>query len=584
MFRQLWAMTEGHRTALGGGLLLTLAAAGLGIAQPLAAQSVVDSFTSGRPAGSALTLLVALLLAQAAVGGCAYYTLERTGERFTRRLRTDLFAHLLRIEIPAFERMRVGDLLSRASTDVLVLREAMTQVCVQLAANLVVAAAVATALFLLDPLLMGLVTGMLLVDALLVTRISVRVGRVSSRLQTALGTISAELERVLGNLRTVRAHRAEQRELRSLACATDEAYAAGLHRARLTAAVSPLAEAAVQGAFVLVLLVGTVRVGQGTLSPGALVAVLLYVSQLAFPLGQAIETIAAVYKLKGAAERVREVHACPVEDAAPAPATPPPAVPGAPVLELRDVRFGYRPGADPVLRGLSLSVPRHALVALVGRSGSGKSTTFSLVNRFHEPWSGSIRIDGLDLADLVGPAGQGGLAAWRSRIGWVEQDCPVLHGTLRANLQYGAPDAPEAELWRAVDLAGLRTTVERLPDGLNTEVGERGGRLSGGERQRVAIARAVLPRPRLLLMDEPTAHLDPAAEAALTASLRELRRECAVLVVAHRLSTVEAADSVVLLADGRAVAHGTYDELLGSHQEFRRLVAAGSGRAPRPPG
>ncbi|MFF4737272.1 ABC transporter ATP-binding protein [Streptomyces sp. NPDC001262] len=582
MFRRLWEMTEGHRKALGGALLLTLAAAGLGIAQPLAAQALVDALTAGQPARSSAAVLVTLLLAQAAVGGSAYYLLERTGERFTRRLRTGLFAHLLRIEIPVFDRMRVGDLLSRASTDILVLQEAMTQVCVQLAANLIVVAAVATALFLTDPLLMGLVTGMLLADALLVARISVRVGHASTRFQAAVGRIAAEAERVLGSLRTVRAYRAEERELRALADAADEAYAAGLHRVRLTAAVNPLAEVAVRGAFVLVLLVGTVRVGQGNLSPGALVAVLLYVSQLAFPLGQAIESIAAVYKLKGAADRVQEVYACPAEDAAPAAPDVPAAVSGAPALEIRDLAFGYS-AHTPVLHNLTLTVPRHALVALVGRSGSGKSTAFALVNRFYQPWSGSIRIDGRELADLAGPQGRGALPAWRSRIGWVEQDCPVLHGTLRENLLYGAPDAPEAELWRAVDLAGLQGTVDRLPDGLDTEVGERGSRLSGGERQRVAIARAVLPRPRLLLMDEPTAHLDPASESALTTSLGRLRRECALLVIAHRMSTVQAADSVVLLDGGRTLASGTYHELLQSRPEFRRLVGR-SASVPEPPG
>nr|WP_223242101.1 ABC transporter ATP-binding protein [Streptomyces sp. CBMA123] len=232
-------------------------------------------------------------------------------------------------------------------------------------------------------------------------------------------------------------------------------------------------------------------------------------------------------------------------------------------MEIRDLRFGYRPDA-PVLQGLSLTVPPHALVALVGPSGAGKSTTFALINRFYEPWSGTLRIDGRPAADL-------GLAEWRSHIAWVEQHCPLLHGTLRDNLCYAAPEATDERLWQVLDLVNLTRKVDRLPEGLDTEVGERGVRLSSGERQRIAIARAVLARPRLLLLDEPTAHLDPANEAALTVTMHSLRKECALLVIAHRMSTIEAADSVVMLADGTTSAAGTYPELLRTHPDFRRL-------------
>ncbi|MCB5907697.1 ABC transporter ATP-binding protein [Streptomyces pinistramenti] len=575
MLRQLWILTQGQRRPLGAALLLTLTAAAVGVAQPLAAKGVIDALTAHRPLLLPVAVLVLLLLAQALIGAFAAFLLERTGERFVLGMRTGLVSHLLRIQMRAFDHLRVGDLMARASTDVAVLREALTHVSVQIATNLCVALGSVGAMFVMDPVLMLLILGVLLTASIVINGLAARVGRASMTLQTAVGAISAGLERVLSALRTVRANRAEQREIDHLAALAHRAYDAAVHSARLTATIAPAAQMAINAAFVLILLVGAARVDQGALSLGALVATLLYATQLTGPVTELMEGIASVNRAKGAIERIQEVYALPTEDSTtltlgrgtpgwqPSPRPPAPAA-----LEIRDLRFGYSPDS-PVLRGLSLTVPPHALVALVGPSGAGKSTVLALINRFYEPWSGSIRIDGRPAAELS-------LKEWRSHIGWVEQDCPILHGTLRDNLCYAAPDTTDDRLWQVLGLVNLTHKIHHLPAGLNTEVGERGVRLSSGERQRIAIARAVLARPRLLLMDEPTAHLDPANEAALTVNMHDLRQECALLVIAHRMSTIEAADTVVMLSNGTAHATGTYAELLRTHRGFQQLT----GRSP----
>ncbi|TDD73890.1 ABC transporter ATP-binding protein, partial [Actinomadura rubrisoli] len=225
----------------------------------------------------------------------------------------------------------------------------------------------------------------------------------------------------------------------------------------------------------------------------------------------------------------------------------------------------------PVLRGVSFRVPAGGHVALIGRSGAGKSTIFALVERFYDPDRGEVLVDGV-------PAGALSREGHRARIGLVEQDCPVLDGTLRDNLVYATPGAGEEEVRRAVDTTNLGGLVSRLPRGLDTRVGEHGRELSGGERQRLAIARALIARPRLLLLDEPTSHLDLESELALHRAIDEAAGRCALLVIAHRFTTVRAAASVIVLDQGRIVASGSHEELLETSAYYSELASQWPGR------
>jgi ATP-binding cassette subfamily B protein len=305
------------------------------------------------------------------------------------------------------------------------------------------------------------------------------------------------------------------------------------------------------------------------------VAFILYLFLLVMPLGQAIGAYTQLQTGLGALARIQEMLALEPErddrpERAVAGAVAVPVLPAAgdptPVLELDDVSFGYPDGTE-VLRGVSLSVPAGKRVALVGPSGAGKSTILALIEGFYPVTSGVVRWAGVDVRDLP-------RAAVRARLGYVEQEAPVLAGSVRDNLLLAAPGASDPELWAVLADVGLTAVVQRSPRGLDVPVGDDGVLLSGGERQRLAIARSLLARPALLLLDEPTASLDARNEQLLRETLAAASADRSLLVVAHRLSTVLDSDQIVVLDGGRVVARGTHEELLDSSPLYRELAAA----------
>ncbi|MEU1011683.1 ABC transporter ATP-binding protein [Streptomyces sp. NPDC005890] len=571
----MYRLTAGHRSAIAVASVLTLVGSALGLAQPLVAKHVVDASGRGQVVWPLLVLLGALFAVEAATGAAGRFLLERMGEGVVRQLRHGLVGRLLRLEMREYDRHRGGDLISRVTADTTLLREVVSQALVDLVTGSLVAAGAIALMAWLDLLLLLLVAVTVAAAAVVVASLLTGIRNASEHMQGSVGAVAADMERALGALPMVRVHRAEEREAAGIGARVDAAYGAGVRTAKLASVMSSAVELAVQGSFLIVLVVGGLRAGGRAGSLGDLVAFLLYASYLVLPLSSVFRAVGLVQRGMGAYQRIDEALHLPVEPTAPRnpknlPSAPRPAGPsgtrGQPVLALCDVHFGYDP-ERPVLRGVSFTVPERRHVALVGRSGAGKSTVFALIARFYEPDAGTLLFDGRPATELTRDACRRGIAV-------VDQTTHVVHGTLRDNITYAVPDATDAEIRRVVELARLEEVVDRLPGGLAAVIGERGSNLSGGERQRVALARALLARPSLLLLDEPTSHLDAINEAALTTVMKDIAQECALLVIAHRLSTVQHADHVVVLQDGRTTAGGRHEELLAGNDLYRELAAS----------
>jgi ATP-binding cassette subfamily C protein len=563
--RLLFGYVRPHRWALLAGALLALGTGATGLVLPLVARRLIDDLAHDRSITGALLGLSVLVVVNATVGALGSYVLRRTAESVVLGARRTLSSYLLRLRIPAVDRSEPGDLMARITSDTTLLREVTTDSLVGLGTGGLTLAATVAMMGFVDPVLLGVTLAVILGAGTVLGVIVPRINRASRRAQDAVGVMGASLERVLGALRTVKASGAEQREERAVHAAAQESWRQSVSAAKWSAAAGNTAGLAMQIAFITVLAVGGARVATGAIDVGTLVAFLLYVFYLMSPIQQVVGAVTQYQTGAAALARIQEALSLPAEPVSrPAPLPSPGAEPAA--LAFEDVRFRYADDLPYVHHGVTFAVPARGMTAFVGPSGAGKTTVFSLIERFYEPEAGVISVDGRPLEDWE-------LPRLRAAIGYVEQDAPVLSGTMRDNLLLGNPEADEAELDRVVKTTRLDGLLERLPRGLETLVGHRGTRLSGGERQRVAIARALLRRPRLLLLDEATSQLDAVNEAALRDTVADVSRTTTVLVVAHRLSTVTMADRIVVMDAGRVRAVGTHRELVARDPLYAELAA-----------
>ncbi|MFI5621153.1 ABC transporter ATP-binding protein [Streptomyces sp. NPDC051567] len=580
-WRALYRHFRPHRWTVAFGGFLALIGAATGITQPLAAKALVERLGQQEPVTAILVTLTVLVVLGTVIEAVGAYVLERTAESVVLAARRTLIGRLLRLRLPEMERSRPGDLMSRITSDTTLLRAVTTNSIVSAAIGGLGFLATIVMMAVMDPVLLGVTLGVIVVISASVALVMPKISQAAKRSQEAVGEISTRLERAFGAFRTVKSSGAEDREAAVIDAAATQAWRHGLTSAKWQSVASSSVGLAVQVSFLAVLGVGGARVASGAISVATLVAFLLYLFYLIDPVSKLVEAVTQYQVGAAAIARIEEAERLETEPrpaaaqalagaqagaTATATATRGTAVAGPASLVFEDVTFRYRDGQPFVHHGVSFEVPGAGMTAFVGPSGAGKTTVFGLIERFYDATGGRILVDGKDVRDWP-------LDELRACIGYVEQDAPVLAGTLRENLLFATPDATREQIREVLVRTRLDALVDRLPDGLDTVVGHRGSTLSGGERQRVAIARALLRGPRLLLLDEATSQLDAVNELALRDVVAEVAREVTVLVVAHRLSTVTLADRIVVMEAGRVRAVGTHAELVAGDTLYGELAA-----------
>jgi ATP-binding cassette subfamily B protein len=512
-----------------------------------------------------LAAAAVVLMVAGVVHGVSYYyqdyLLSSAAQEIVYAIRTRLYRHLHRLDMSFHISRHVGDTLVRLSADIIMLRDVLIDSVVTLGSGLIMVVLMLTVMVIVDPVLTALtVTTMPL--AFVIAYAYADPIRVRSRKQRKQeGAVAAVMHESLAAISVVQLYGAEQREEERFRVANRRSLKEGTKTVRLEARMNRAIEITLAFGMVVVLWVGTLRALHNHISPGELVVFIAYLRAAFRPLRRASKTVQRSAKALAAGERIIEVLEIePVVRDAPG-ARPAPRFSQA--IRFQGVRFAYPQGED-VLSDIFLELPAGSFVAVVGPTGSGKSTLLSLLPRLYDPTAGRITFDGLDLRELT-------LASLRSQISVVQQDAVLMGLSLAENIGYGCPEASELEVREAAIEAGLEPLLERLPDGLDTVVAERGASLSGGERQRVTLARALVRRTPLLLLDEPTTGLDPATKRAVVDTLLAVIAERTAVLATHDLDLAARADEIVLLVAGRIVDRGTYDQLQRDSAEFRRL-------------
>jgi ATP-binding cassette subfamily B protein len=557
-----------YRGMVIGALISLSIAAVTTLILPLAVRRMIDhgfSGSNGAFIDNYFGMLIVLAAALAVASAGRYYFVITLGERIVSDLRRDVFAHLTKLSPAFFDSNQSGEIVSRLTADTTQIKSAVGATASIALRNLILALGAIVMMVITSAKLSGLVIAAIPLIIIPLVAFGRSVRRRSRNAQDTLANATAYASESIISVRTLQAFTNEALATGRFGSAVEDAFSAARSSVKARAVLTAFAIFMIFSSVVAVLWFGSRDVLAGTISPGTLGQFLLYAVFAAGALGALSEVWGELSQASGAAERLMEIMA--EKPAISAPSTPV-ALPEPPVgsVTFSDVRFNYptRPDA-PALRGLDFEVKPGETVAIVGPSGAGKSTVFSLLLRYYDPVSGSIRVDGVDLRE-ADPA------VVRARIAIVPQDTTIFAATARDNIGFGRPGASTADIQAAAKAALAHDFIEALDHGYETQVGERGVMLSGGQRQRIAIARAILRDAPILLLDEATSALDAESEILVQKGLEHLMQGRTTLVIAHRLATVLKADRILVMEDGRIVEEGTHQSLVKKNGIYANLA------------
>lgn len=559
----LWSLLKGANVPkwiIIVALLLSLLETAAGLVVPLFTANMVDQLATSRLELSLIALLGGAFIIQTIASGFSFYLMTYIGERMVASLRRKLWEHSIHLPIPFFDKHQSGETMSRITQDTNIVKTLITQHIITFITGMISIIGAIIILLMIDWRMTLIMLIAVPLAVLIIMPLGQKIYKVSLSTQDQMADFTSNLGRVLSDIRLVKAYQAEKTEIEKGNKNIQRLFQFGLKEAKIQAVVSPFMTFIMM--FVLVVLIGYggVRVASGELSAGSLVAIIIYMFQIVVPFTQMASFFTAYQKAMGATERIQDMLNTPTENMNEGTK----GIIHPEEISFNQLQFSYKD--DQIIKDIDLHIPAGKTTAFVGPSGSGKTTLFALLERFYEPNGGLILLNGH-------PADEYALENWREQIGYVSQESPLMSGTIRENLTYGTKrEISEEELRQATIQAHAAEFIERLPNGLNTDVGERGIKLSGGQRQRIAIARAIIRDPKILLLDEATSNLDSSSEQLVQSALQNLMKGRTTLVIAHRLSTIIDADQIIVLENGKITGKGTHAELLQSHPLYVQLA------------
>lgn len=564
--RRWLALMRPQLPAFLGGIFCVLIVAGVELTIPLIfGKGIIDEALAGMGNPRQLTLFaVGAVLLFIAKGFFTYGTVYLTsfvGNRTAHNLRSSVFSHVLYLPMSFFAKQGNGDVIARATNDIAVIQNAISNGLATAVRNLVLLVGIMLMIFITNWKLSVVTLLVMPLAALTIAAFGKRIRLQSRRLNERIGELTAIMSETLRGIRIVKAFTMESTQAERFSRKNESGFEASMRSVQATATMTPIVEILIVCAMVLVIWVGGMEVLAGRLTLGDLIAFLAYVGMVTHPVTSLSQIWSMVQQANAAAERVFQLLDAETEVKEDAQAKELPPVTGH--IRLKGVTFAYEPGR-PVVRDVDLEIKPGETVALVGPSGAGKSTIAGLIPRFYDPTEGKVEIDGQDIRSVT-------LDSLRSQVGLVSQDTVLFRVSVAENITAGRKGFTREDIEAAARLANAHDFIMELPDGYDTVLGEDGATLSGGQRQRIAIARALLGNPRILVLDEATSNLDAESEHLVQEALDRLAVGRTTIVIAHRAATVQSADRVIVVNKGRIVQQGKHQELSVENGLYRRL-------------